>query len=184
MRRYLRRVKPSTEEIRRRDRLAAVLLLILISALGVALLLRRSVFDDVDVSARRARVQHEAIEFDRFSARRERSAEGDRLTVALRLRTTMGVSLPCYVFVLARNEQTTPKLWGIWPPQPPGAAVTSGGHFNSSSPTTGQPITLTDRWERITATIPHPPGAVAFDGVEVYVVDPDGRILLARPFKV
>ena len=174
----------SSEEIRRRDRFAALLLLILISALGLALVLRRSVFDDVDAPERRARLQHEAIEFDRFSARRERSAEGDRLTVALRLRTTMGVSLPCYVFVLARNDQAAPKLWAIWPPQPPGAAVTTGGHFSSSSPTTGQPFTLTDRWERITATIPHPPGGLTFDGVEVYVVDPDGRILLARPFKV
>jgi hypothetical protein len=170
----------SREEIRRRDRVAALLLLILIVALGVALLVRRY---DTEAPAQQARMQHEAIEFDRFSARRERSAEGDRLTIALRLRTTMGVSLPCYVFVLARNDQVTPKVWAIWPPQPPGAAVTAGGHFNSTSPGTGQPVTLSDRWERITATIPHPPGTT-FDGVEVYVVDPDGRILLARPFKV
>lgn len=169
-------------DIRRRDRLAALVLLVLITALAVALVLRRSVFDDADV-LERARL-HEAIEFGRVSARRERSAEGDRLTVIMRLRTTMGVSLPCYVFVLARNDQATPKLWAIWPPQTPGSAVSTGGHFNGSSPGTGQAVTLTDQWERIAATIPQPSGGPPFDDIEVYVVDPDGRILLARPFKV
>jgi hypothetical protein len=169
-------------DIRRRDRVAALVLLVLIAALTLALVLRRSVFDDVDVleSAK----LHQAIEFGRLSARRERSAEGDRLTVIMRVRTTMGVSLPCYVFVLARNDQATPKQWAIWPPQAPGAAVSAGGHFNSSSPMTGHPVTLTDQWERIAATIPQPNAGPPFDDIEVYVVDPDGRILLARPFKV
>ena len=43
--------------------------------------------------------------------------------------------------------------------------------------------TLTDTWERVTATIPQPPSA-PFDTVVVYVVDPAGRILLARPFRL
>jgi hypothetical protein len=175
---------PSREDIRRRDRFAALVLVILIAALALAILLRRSVFEDVERSAAVPRVQHEAIEFDRFSARRERSAEGDRLTVTMRLRTTMGVSLPCAVFVLARNDQSSPKLWAIWPPQPPGSAVSAGGHFSGTSPGTGYAVTLTDQWTRITATIPHPSGTVTFDAVEVYVVDPEGRILLARPFRV
>lgn len=173
---------PSQADIRRRDRFAALVLLVLITALGVALVLRRSVFDDGDV-VERARV-HEAIEFGRVWARRDGNADGDWLTVVMRLRTTMSVSLPCYLFVLARNDQATPKLWGIWPPQTPGSAVSAGGHFNSSSPTNGQAVTLTDQWERIEATIPQPRGALPFESIEIYVVDPDGRILLARPFRV
>jgi len=171
------------EDIRRRDQFAALLLLVLIGALGVALILRRSMLDDVS-PADQSRPQHDAIEFDRFSARRERSAEGDRLSVSLRLRTTQSVSLPCYVFLVARNDQVTPKLWAIWPPQPPGPAITAGGHFHGATPSTGYAMTLSDQWERINPSVPHPNGGGVFDTVEVYVVDPDGRILLARPFKV
>ena len=171
-------------DFRRRDRFAGSLLLVLIIALGVALILRRSVFDDTDRPLQAARVQHEAIELDRFSARRERSAEGDRLSVSLRLRTTMSVSLPCYVFLVARNDQVTPKQWAIWPLQPPGPAITASGHFHGATPRTGYAITLSDQWERVDATIPHPAGGVAFDVVEVYLVDADGRILLTRPFRV
>lgn len=174
----------TADDIRRRDRLAALLLLVLIAALGVALILRRSVFEDLDRPAQRARLQHDAIEFERFSARRERSAEGDRLSLSLRLRTSQNVSLPCYVFVVARNDQAAPKLWAIWPPQPPGPAISGGGHFHGGSPSTGYAVTLSDQWERINATVPHPSGGLTYDTVEVYVVDPEGRILLARPFRV
>ena len=175
---------PTRADVRRRDRFAALLLLVLIVALGVALVLRRSLLEDGDRLAQRARLQHEAIEFDRFSARRERSAGGDRLSVSLRLRTSMSVSLPCYVFVVARNDQTSPKLWAIWPPQPAGPAITAGGHFHGASPTSGFAVTLSDDWARINATVPHPSGGATFDTVEVYIVDPEGRILLARPFRV
>jgi hypothetical protein len=171
-------------DFRRRDRFAASLLLVLIAALAVTLVLRRSVFEDAAQSLQRTRVQHEAIEADRFSARRERSAEGDRLSVSLRLRTTMSVSLPCYVFLVARNDQVTPKQWAIWPAQPPGPAITASGHFHGANPKTGYPVTLSDQWERIDATMPHPANGVAFDTVEMYVEDADGRILLTRPFKV
>jgi hypothetical protein len=174
----------TADDIRRRDRLAALLLLVLIAALGAALILRRSVFEDLDRPAQRARLQHDAIEFDRFSARRERSAEGDRLSISLRLHTSMGVSLPCYVFVVARNDQVSPKLWAIWPPQPPGPAITAGGHFHGAAPASGYAVTLSDQWERINVTVPQPNGGATFDTVEVYIVDPDGRILLARPFRV
>jgi hypothetical protein len=175
---------PTGDAVRRRDRLAALLLLVLIAALSVALILRRSVFEDLDRLAQSARLQHDAIEFERFSARRERSAEGDRLSISLRLRTSTQVSLPCYVFVVARNDQSTPKRWAIWPPHPPGPAITASGHFHGASPATGYAVTLSDQWERIDATVPHPSGGMAFDMVELYIVDPDGRILLARPFRV
>jgi hypothetical protein len=178
------RAMPSRADIRRRDRLAALLLLVLIVALGVALILRRSVFEDGDRLAQRARLQHEAIELDRFSARRERSAGGDRLSVSLRLRTSVSVSLPCYVFVVARNDQASPKLWAIWPPQPPGPAITAGGHFHGATPNAGYAMTLSDRWERLTATVPHPSSGSGFDTVVIYVVAGDGRILLERPFRV
>jgi len=174
---------PSGEDIRRRDRFAALLLLVLIAALGIALVLRRSVFEDVDRPALAARAQHDAIQFDRFSARLESSAEGERLSVSLRLRTSMSVSLPCYLFMVARNDQTTPKAWAIWPPQPAGPAITAGGHFHGAAPANGYALTLSDQWERVTATVTQPSSGVTFDTVEVYVVDPDGRILLARPFR-
>ena len=172
------------DDVRRRDQLAALLLLVLIAALGVAVVFRRSVFEADDEPTQRARVQHDAIEFERFSARRERSPEGDRLSISMRLRTSMSVSLPCYVFVVARNDQTSPKLWAIWPPQPAGPAITAGGHFHGNSPTSGFAVTLSDDWSRINATVPHPSGGATFDTVEVYIVDPEGRILLARPFRV
>jgi len=175
---------PSGDAVRRRDRLAALLLLVLIAALSVALILRRSVFEDLDRPAQRARLQHDAIEFERFSARRERSAEGDRLSISLRLRTSTQVSLPCYVFVVARNDQSAPKRWAIWPPHPPGPSITASGHFHGASPTTGYAVTLSDQWERIDATVPQPTGGVVFDTIELFIVDPDGRILLARPFRV
>ena len=175
---------PIRDDVRRRDQFAALLLLVLIAALGIALLLRRSMFQDVAGLGQQPRLQHEAIEFDHFSARRERSAEGDRLSVSLRVRTTQSVSLPSYLFLVARNDQTTPKLWAIWPAQAPGPSITASGHFHGATPTSGYSLTLSDQWERVNATLPHPSGTAAFDTVDVYVVDPDGRILLTRPFRV
>lgn len=172
------------EYIRRRDRFAALVLLLLIATLALALILRRSVFDDPQRGVQRIQLAHEAIDFDRFSARRERSAEGDRLSVSLRLRTSVNVSLPCYVYLVARNDQVAPKQWAIWPPQPPGPAITAGGHFHGATPRTGFPVTLSDQWERINATVPKANGSTEFDTVVVYVVDGDGRILLSRPFRV
>jgi hypothetical protein len=171
-------------DLRRRDRLAAAVLIVLLVAVGVALFLRRSLPDAADEQARAARLLRDAVLFDRFSARRERSDDGDRLSVSLRLRTSASVSLPCFVFVLARNDAVSPKLWAIWPPQAPGPAVTAGGHFHGATPTTGAAMTLTDAWERVTATFPTAASGVPFETVLVYVVDPAGRILLARPFHV
>lgn len=170
--------------VSQRDRLAALLLIGLV-VLGAATLLLRRTLDRGPAPALDPRAERDAVMFDRFSARRERSEEGDRLSITLRLRTSAAVSLPCYVFIVARSEQgTPPRRWAIWPLQPPGAAITGGGHFHGATPTAGYALTLSDTWERVTATIPHPAGADAFDAVTVYVVDPGGRILLARPFRI
>ncbi len=169
--------------VAQRDRLAALLLVGLLLLGGATLLLRRALFETRPDPTFDPRAQRDAVLFDRFSARRERSEEGDRLSVTLRLRTSAAVSLPCYVFFVVRNEQAAPRQWAIWPPQPPGAAITASGHFHGATPAAGEAITLSDTWERVTATLPHPPGA-AFESVTLYVVDPGGRILLARPFRL
>src|SRR5262245_21776294 len=174
----------SRNDFRRRDRFAGVILMILIAGLAIALILRRSVLNDATRPLQRLGQAHEAIGFDRFSARRERSPEGDRLSVSLRMRTTLSVSLPCYVFLVARNDQAVPKQWAIWPAQPAGPNITTSGHFHGSQPTSGYAIVLSDQWERIDATVPQPNGSAPFDSVVVYVVDADGRILITRPFRV
>jgi hypothetical protein len=122
------------------------------------------------------------VDFDRFSALRERTPDGEQLRVSLRLRNTSGGELPCFVFVVARNDQSTPKVWAVWPPQAPGVAVTSGGHFHGADPRAGHPMTLSGSWQRVTATLPYPASSKPYNTVSVYVVGNDGRVLLARPF--
>ena len=122
------------------------------------------------------------VEFDNFATRRERSSDSERLQVSLRLRLNASGNLDCYVFVLARNDHTSPKLWAVWPTQGPGGAITGGGHLSGSNPAGGQAVTLASGWTRINATLDHPLGKPPFDTVMVYVVSPKGEILLARPF--
>jgi hypothetical protein len=122
------------------------------------------------------------VEFDNFSTRREKSSDGERLQVALRLRLNASGSMGCYVFVLARNDHASPKVWAVWPTQGPHGAITGGGHFNGSNPAAGQAVTLASGWTRINASLNQPPGQPAFDTVLVYVISPKGEILLARPF--
>lgn len=167
----------------RREQTAALALGVLLLGLLVAVPFRRSLFAEPEPQPS-SRQERDAVLFDRFSAHRERTEEGDRLSISLRLRTSESVSLPCYVFVVARTEQTTPKLWAIWPPQAQGPAVTVGGHFLGATPTSGYAVTLSDQWERITATLPQPANAAGFDSVVLYVLDQDGSILVARPFRV
>jgi hypothetical protein len=169
--------------IARRDRVAAALLVVLVAVAGGLLLARRTVLDDRPEPAPDPRLSRDAVWFERFAARRERSEEGERLSVSLRLRTSASVSLPCFVFIVARADQATPRVWTAWPPEAVGAAISVGGHFHGAKPDAGLPVTLSDSWQRITATMPEPASA-DFDTVIVYVVDPAGRILLARPFKV
>ncbi len=130
-----------------------------------------------------SRSRHAAVEFDRFSARRERTGEGERLSVSLRLRTNVPEATECFVFVVAHNDRADPRRWSIWPPQPAGPSITAGGHFHGATPNTGYRVDLNDDWQRITATVPEV-AAVAFDTVVVYVLDQSGRTLLARPFRV
>ncbi|MBI4514556.1 MAG: hypothetical protein HY699_01910 [Deltaproteobacteria bacterium] len=125
-----------------------------------------------------------AVEFDRFSARQERGANGERLNVSLRLRSTLPGSGVGFVFVVARNDHVTPRVWAIWPPQAYGQAITAGGHFHGSAPTSGEAIELSERWERLNAVIPHDPGQSPFDTVILYVVSPQGAVLLSRPFGI
>ena len=123
-----------------------------------------------------------AIEVADFSARREKSSDSERLAVSLRLRLTGRGALDCYLFVLARNDRTSPKLWAVWPTQGPDGAVTAAGHFRGNQPASGQFIQLTSSWTRISATVPHPPERPPFETVMVYVVSPKGEVVLARPF--
>jgi hypothetical protein len=117
-----------------------------------------------------------------FAARRERSTDTERLTVSLRVRLTKPGSIDAYVYVLARNDHVTPRVWAVWPTQGPGGVVTSGGHLRTQNPASGEAVQLSSSWTRITATLDHPPGRPPFDTVYIYFVDPNGEILLARPF--
>lgn len=122
------------------------------------------------------------IEVDRFTARQERSGDGERLSVSVRLRTTLPEAISGFVFVVARNDHVTPHIWAIWPAQSGPAVITTGGHFHGANPTSGQPMALSKSWDRITAVLPHEPGQAAFDAVTIYFVSPEGQILLSRPF--
>ncbi|MGD9764603.1 MAG: hypothetical protein AB7V27_12885 [Candidatus Binatia bacterium] len=171
------------DQVARRDRLAALALVgLLISGAGTLII--RSVVNGAAHQHADPSALRDAVLLDRFSARRERSAEGDRLRISVRLRTSATVSLPCFVFVIARNDQSVPKRWSIWPPQPPGPAITASGHFHAATPTAGAPFMLSDTWARVNATIPSPEDGASYDSVAVYVVDESGRVLLARPFRL
>jgi hypothetical protein len=121
------------------------------------------------------------IELAGFSARREKSSDAERLSVVMRLRLSARTPIDCYVYIVARNEHVSPKVWVPWPEQAT-SALTTGGHFRGSSPPSGQAIKLTASWTRLNATIPHPIGRPPFDTVTVYLVGSEGEILLERPF--
>ncbi|MBI3784584.1 MAG: hypothetical protein HY270_14415 [Deltaproteobacteria bacterium] len=123
------------------------------------------------------------VQFDSFSSRFERSSDGERINVSLRLRSTAPGSLECQVYVVARNDVDSPKVWGVWPSQGPEGAVTAGGHFRGNT-NSGERVTLTSSWVRISAPIVHPLGLPPFETAVVYVVGPKGDVLLARPFSL
>lgn len=122
------------------------------------------------------------IEIGNFAARRERSTDVERLTVALRLRLTAAGTVDCFVYIMARNDHVSPKVWAVWPTQGPDGAVSAGGYLRGNNPSTGQAVRLTTGWTRLAATLDHPFGQPPFDTVMVYVVSPKGDILLSRPF--
>lgn len=122
------------------------------------------------------------FDISNFAARQERSTDVERLTVALRVRLTKPGILDAYVYVLARNDHVSPRVWAVWPTQGPGGGVTAGGHLRTQDPASGEAVKLSPSWTRITATLDHPEGRPPFDTVYVYIVSPSGEILLARPF--
>ena len=122
------------------------------------------------------------FDISNFAARQERSTEAERLTVSLRVRLTKPGDLDAYVYVLARNDHVAPRVWAVWPTQGPGGVVTSGGHLRTQDPASGESVSLSPSWTRITATLDHPQGRPPFDTVYVYIVSPSGEILLAHPF--
>ncbi len=133
-----------------------------------------------DVDAGQAGVA--LVEFESFSTRREKTSDAERLNVSLRLRLTVPGSIDSFVYILARNDHVSPKVWAVWPTQGPTGALTAGGHFRGNAPATGEPVKLTSSWTRVNASIDHPPGHPPFDMVMVYVLNAKGDVLLARPF--
>ncbi len=122
------------------------------------------------------------VDIANFAARHEKSTDGERLAVSLRLRLTAPGSIDCFVFVVARNDHVSPRLWAAWPPEGAGGAVSVGGHFRVSNPSAGYPLTLTPGWTRMSATLNHPVGQPRFEIATVYVVNAAGEVLLSRPF--
>lgn len=121
------------------------------------------------------------VEIAGFAPRHEKSSDMERLNVSVQLRINAPGSMDAWVFVVARNDHVSPKLWAAWP-SGAHAAITTGGHFRGSSPGAGHQVTLTSSWARIHASIDHPPGAAAFDTVMIYIVNAKGQVMLARPY--
>ncbi|HVM94870.1 MAG TPA: hypothetical protein VMT89_00710, partial [Candidatus Acidoferrales bacterium] len=90
----------------------------------------------------------------------------------------------CRVFVVARNDVASPKVWGVWPTQGPDGAMTAGGHFRGGGPNSGEPVTLTSSWAKISAPISHPLGLPPYESAVLYVIGPKGDVLLTRPFSL
>ena len=61
-------------------------------------------------------------------------------------------------------------------------AISAGGHFHAAHPASGYPLSLGRGWQSIDAVLARTPGQPPFDSVSVYVVGPNGNILLERPF--
>ena len=167
----------------RRNRIAAAVLFAgACGLLAVSYLSQVGLLDLEAASAPQA--QPALVRFSRFSAHRELNEDGARLSVSLRVRTDLGKDLDCFAFVVARNDHVEPRLWSIWPPQPPGPAITAGGHFHGATPSAGHALTLSDRWQRLSVTVPRVEADQPYDTVVVYVLNTEGKILLARPFRV
>jgi len=124
------------------------------------------------------------IDIANFAARHEKSTDGERVAISLRMRLTAPGSMDCFVFVVVRNDRVSPRLWAAWPPEAAVEAVSAGGHFRVSTPTAGYPLKLTQSWTRLGATLSHPLGQPRFETATVYVVNAAGEVLLSRPFKL
>lgn len=125
------------------------------------------------------------VEIDGFVTREERTADTRRLTISARLRINAQGKIDSFVFVVARNDRVTPKAWTVWPTQTRGSgSMTAGGHFYGNNPSAGWAMSLTTNWTRLTASLDYPPGQAPYETVILYVVDSEGRTLLARPFQI
>ena len=121
------------------------------------------------------------VELGGYLPRHEKSSDLERLNVTVRARINAPGTMDCWIFVVARNDRVSPKLWAAWP-KGAEAAVTGGGHFRGNDPGAGYPVTLSSSWIRINASLDHPPGKQPFDTVMVYVVNAKGEIVLVRPY--
>lgn len=121
------------------------------------------------------------VELDGYLPRQEKSSDMERLNVTVRLRLNAPGTMDTWVFVVARNDHVSPKLWTAWPK---GAqeAITAGGHFRGNIPGAGHQLTLTSSWVRINASLDHPRGLPPFDTVMIYVVNAKGETVLVRPY--
>jgi len=123
------------------------------------------------------------VELEGYLPRHEKSSDMERLIVSIRLRLNAPGTLDCWVFVVARNDHVTPKLWAAWPAAA-SAAITAGGHFRGNQPRAGYPVKLISGATRVDATFEHSSGAPPFETVMIYVVNEAGEIMVARPYSV
>ncbi len=182
--RYAPGAMATSAEPTRLDRLAALTLVVLLFGSAGGLMALSARRQDGGEPAADTRDARQVVLLDRFAARRQPGEGGDDLAISLRLRTAAEVSLPCFVFLVARNDRASPRQWVIWPQQPPGPAITARGHFHAATPAAGTAMTLSGTWTRLRATIPNLATSAEFDHIVLYVVDPSGRIVLTRPFRL
>jgi hypothetical protein len=168
-----------TAASRRRLRQLAVLLTALVVLLGV-IVIRQQRSERERAEAPQS--ESSLIEFDRLSARLEKSSDTERLVVGIRLRANVVSPIDCFVFVVARSGRGGPQVAVVWPTEQAGRAISAGGHFHAADPASGYPVALGTSWEKITAVLPHKVGEAPFDSVVVYVVSAQGDTLLARPY--
>jgi hypothetical protein len=135
-----------------------------------------------DSGSRGGRQAAPLVELARFSSMTEKRAAGNRLRIAFRIRSNQAPAHECYVYVVTRNDEETPPLWSVWPPRTPGRPPAASRHLRVDDPTSGHHVVLSETWVQITASIDQPPGQAPFDKVIVYVVEPGGKTILARPF--
>lgn len=122
------------------------------------------------------------VELARFSSMIETRSAGNRMRIAFRMRTNQPTARECYVYVVTRNDDETPPLWAVWPPKAGGLPGAESRHLRVENPTKGHRVLLSEAWVQVNATIDQPPGQTPFNRAVVYVVEPDGKTILARPF--
>jgi hypothetical protein len=156
-------------------------LLLVLASLAIYVYQLRHTPADESVEAPNA-VAGEEVALDRLDAHLEKTDDQEQLRVTLRLRGLGTDPIECYLFLVARSENSASIQWAIWPPGSPGLAISAGGHFHAAHPASGHSLLLGDSWEHIDALLPLAADQPAYDSVVVYLVRPNGNILLERPF--